>query len=71
MKVFWYHYNKPASKKAGKPQITIHYNDQCIIVDNLICKVETYGHIRKAQPFFVVKGKCKEIKIENKIATIT
>ena len=70
MKVFWFHYNKPASKKMGKPQITIHYNNQCIIVDNLICKVETFGHIKKSQPYFVIKGKCKEIKIDNKIATI-
>ena len=54
----------------GKPQITIHYNNQCIIVDNLICKVETFGHIKKSQPYFVIKGKCKEIKIDNKIATI-
>ena len=60
---FWYHYNKPASQKANKPRITVHYKNCCHIVDNIVCKVNTMGHIRKTQPRFVIKGKCKKFKI--------
>ena len=70
MKSFFFHYNKPASSKAGKPQITIHYNKQCLIVDNLICNVPTFGRLRNSQPRFVVAGKCNSLVIENGIATI-
>jgi len=69
-KVFWYHYNKPASSVAGKPQVTIHYNKKCILVDNLVCGVPTYGHIKKDQPKFVIKGKCKFIKVVDGVAHI-
>lgn len=68
-KVFWYHYNKPASAKSGKPQITVHYNKVCHIVDNIICSVPTFGHLRKEQPKFVIKGK-GELKIKNNVAYI-
>ena len=71
MSVFWFHYNKPASAKAGKPQITVHYKGACHIVDNLDCKVPTAGHLRNSQPRFVIKGNCKEIKFENNKALIT
>ena len=69
-KVFWFHYNKPASLKANKPKITVHYNKQCLIVDNIECNVNTFGHLRKEQPKFVIKGKCKNLEIINGIAKI-
>jgi len=69
-KVFWYHYNKPASSKRGKPQITVHYNKICHLVDNVVVNVPTYGHIRNDQPRFVVKGKCKKLDIRENIAYI-
>ncbi len=68
--VFWYHYNKPASAIAGKPQVTVHFKKQCMLVDNLVCKVPTHGHIRGDQPKFVIKGKCKSIKIVDGVAHI-
>ncbi len=71
LKSFWFHYNKPASQQAKKPQITIHYNQQCIIVDNLICEVPIVGRLRKSQPRWVVAGKTKGITIKNGIATIS
>jgi hypothetical protein len=69
-RIFWFHYNKPESSKQNKPQITLHYKKQCIILDNIIYNVPTWGHINKSQPKFVVRGRCKEIIIENKIAKI-
>ncbi len=70
-RVFWYHYNKPASRKANKPQITIHYGGACYIVDNVVCEPRTYGKINKKQPFFVMKGACKRFEIKNNVAYIS
>lgn len=70
MKTFWFHYNRHASKKAGKPQITVHYNKQCLIVDNIICKVKTWGKINRRQPYFVIKGKCKHLEISEGICYV-
>ena len=56
-KVFYYHYNKPASAKAGKPQLSVHYDKKCQIVDGLVCAVPTFSHINKRQPKVVMKGR--------------
>lgn len=69
--IFWFHYNKPASRVANKPQITLHFNKTCHIIDNIECKVPTYGNIRKRQPYFVLKCNAYNIKIENGVAVIT
>ena len=69
MKTFWFHYNRHASKKAGKPKITVHYDGKCHIVDN-IGPCLSYGDIRKRQPHFVMKGKCKEIQVIKGIAYV-
>ena len=68
--VFFYHYNKPASRAAKKPVISVHFKGTCHLVDNIICNVPTKGRIRKSQPYFVVCGKAKEITIEDGIAII-
>lgn len=70
MKIFFFHYNKPASRAAGKPQVTIHYGGKCHIVDDFRCNVPTWGHIRKSQPYFVVKGKCRRLAVEKGVAFI-
>jgi hypothetical protein len=69
-KVFFFHYNKPASQKAGKPQISVHYGKTCYIVDNVSCDVHVEGKINKRQPYFVMKGKCKTFEVKNNIAVI-
>ena len=66
-KVFWFHYNKVLSKKAGKPQISFHYNKTCYIVDNVCCGVPVSGVINKRQPFFVMKGK-GVVSFQNNVA---
>ena len=70
MRKFWFHYNKPASKKASKPQITLHYKDQCMLVDNVVLNVKTFGQVRKRQPYFVVCGYAESVLIKNKIAHV-
>lgn len=69
-KAFWFHYNKPESRKVGKPQITVHYNSACHVVDNISCEVPLKGRLRKTQPFWVMAGKANLIQIENGIAII-
>lgn len=69
-KRFWFHYNKPESKKTGKPKITLHFNKKCHIIDNLVCNVRTEGKINKVQPVFVMQGMYEEISIVNNIAYI-
>ncbi len=67
-KSFFFHYNKPASQRAKKPQISVHYDKTCYIVDNIECHVPTEGRIRKRQPYFVMVGKCTSfILLKNKV----
>lgn len=70
MNAFWYHYNKPATQKAGKPQITLHFKNTCHIVDNIVCKVKTSGRVRKTQPRWVIAGRANQISIKDNIAEI-
>lgn len=70
LKNFFFHYNKPESKKAGKPIISVHYNNTCFFVENIICEVTTRGKINKRQPFFVIAGKCSNFTVENNVARI-
>lgn len=67
MKVFWYHFNRPATLKAGKPKITVHFDGKCHIVDG-IAECKSRSHIRKTQPLFVMKGKCNKLEIKGGIA---
>jgi hypothetical protein len=69
-RVFFYHYNKPMSSQKGRPIISVHHNNQCMMVDNIVCNVKTWGHIRKTQPRFVVKGKASTIEIKDGIAYV-
>lgn len=69
-KVFWFHFNRPATLKANKVQITLHYNKKCHIVDGLECYTETRSKIRKEQPIFVMRGRCNNITFNNNIAYI-
>ncbi len=62
MAAFFYHYNKPASRAAKKPVISVHYN--------VIVGVPTWGKIRKTQPYFVVCGKANSLYVEEGMAII-
>ncbi len=69
-RVVWFHFNKPASLSKGKPQISIHYNKTCYIVDNVVCQIPTYGHIQKCQPRFIMKAKCNKFEIKDNVGYI-
>ena len=60
-KTFWFHYNKPASKKQGRNVLTVHWNGQCHLVNSLNCNVPVETSNRKQQPRCVIKGKATDI----------
>ena len=61
---FWYHYNKPASRKAGHPLFTVHYRNKCWITKSIVCSVATETHTRIRQPYAVVRGHCYNMSID-------
>jgi len=66
---FYFHYNKPASKAAGKNILTVHYKGVCHLVEGIECEVSIKTRSRKTQPHCVIAGK-GFIKFENNIAFI-
>lgn len=67
---FFFHFNKPASRSAGKPIISVHYQKKCTLVENVVCNVKTRGKIRKTQPVFVITGTAQTIEVIDNIAHI-
>jgi hypothetical protein len=60
---FFYHYNKPASLKAGHPILTLHFLGVCHLVNAIQCSVPTHTRNRKTQPRCVVSGKVSSVQI--------
>lgn len=60
-RVFFFHYNKPASRSANAPKMTVHYKGACHLVDHIICDVSVHTHHNKHQPHVVLKGKANNI----------
>lgn len=56
---FFYHYNKPMSRKFGRNKLTIHRKGVCHLVDEVRCLVETKTKDNKTQPHCVIIGKSK------------
>ena len=76
-RVFFFHYNKPASRSANVPKMTVHYKGVCHIVDHILCHVSVHTHHNKRQPHVVLKGKATNINFivdfpnKRKVAVIT
>lgn len=61
---FWFHYNKPASLKAGAPRLTVHFGGVCHIVAHIECRVPVSSKVRARQPRCVIEGKAREVAID-------
>jgi len=70
MKSFWFHYNKPASKAAGRPVLTVHHEGQCTLVRHLVCHVPVRSRERNSQPHVVMTGR-GTVMIDGETATIS
>lgn len=73
-----YHFSKAATEAERKPQIVINYEDieentHTIIVDNIICKCESFGVINQhGHPSFSVGvATLSEIVLVHGVAVIT
>jgi hypothetical protein len=67
---FNFHYNKPASKKAKRNKLTIHFGGKCCIVSRIVCKVPISSKSNKTQPRCTLVGEATNIKISNNTAYI-
>jgi hypothetical protein len=61
---FFYHYRKSVGG------MTVHFKGQCIPVKDIVCNVSCETKWKKGQPYLVMQGFCKEVKIENNKAII-
>jgi hypothetical protein len=60
---FFFHYNKPASRAAGKTVLSLHWRGVCHMVSNITCDVPTLGRHRKTQPRWVLTGRASQLRI--------
>ena len=68
-KVFFFHYNKPASLQQKKNILTVHQSGVCHLVTDIICNVPIQTAHRKDQPRCVLKGK-GVVRVVDGMATI-
>ena len=53
---FFFHYNKPASRAAGRNKLTLHWRGKCHLVDAINCHVPIESVDKKTQPHCILKG---------------
>jgi len=61
---FFYHY----FKQKGK--MSVHFRNQCIIVDNVECNTSCETHWQDRQPRLIMRGKAKSVTVVNGKAII-
>ena len=63
---FWFHFNKPASKSAGRPVWSFHYRGTCYVVNDVQVKgIDLETKSNKKQPHAVVRGISNHVKIQS------
>lgn len=70
MAAFWLHYNRPATRSAGSPKMTVHYRKQCLLVDGVVCGVPIRTRNRSKQPRVVMVGD-GVVRVRDGVAYIT
>ena len=59
---FFFHYNKPESKRQGVNVLTLHWKGKCHLVNDIVCYAPTETHKQKRQPHCVVRGWAAEVE---------
>jgi len=67
---FFFHFNKPESKKQNRNVLTVHWRGSCIPVNAIDCQVSTETHDRKTQPTCIVRGWANDVEIKQDIDQI-
>ena len=62
-KRFFFHYNKPESRKQGRNVLTVHWKNACIPVNHLKINVPIESHTQKSQPHCVMRGFANSVEI--------
>lgn len=62
-KRFWYHYNKPESRRSERNCLTVHWNDECILVNSVKCHVATESYDRRSQPYCIIRGWANDVSV--------
>ena len=62
-KRFFFHYNKPESRRQGRNVLTVHWKNSCIPVNHLKIDVPIESHTQKSQPHCVMRGFAKSVEI--------
>lgn len=70
-RAFFFHFNKPASRAAGAPVISLHVDGVCYLVSNIECLVPIKGRIRKTQPRWVMTGRAHIFGADETTGTVT
>ena len=65
-KRFFFHYNKPESRKQGRNVLTVHWQNVCIPVNHLKVNVPIESHTQKHQPHCVMRGFANSVEIIEK-----
>ena len=65
MRRFWFHYNKPESKRQGRSVLTLHWDNTCHPIHHIKCDMPIESHNRKQQPHCVIRGWCNTVIFEN------
>ena len=63
LKRFFFHYNKPESRKQGRNVLTVHWKNACIPVNHLKINVPIESHTQKSQPHCVMRGFANSVEI--------
>ena len=61
---FFFHYNKPRSKIAGKPILSVHFRGKCYFAEKVICYPSCQSKNNKTQPYCVIEGEAENIYLE-------
>ena len=69
-RVFWFHFNKPATAAAGIPMWSVHFAGECHVVAHVECRVPTRTKANARQPRGVVRGHCRVVTVKSGVATI-
>ena len=65
MAAFWFHFNKPESRRRGRPIMTLHHKKKCHFVELIECNVPVWTRHRKTQPVVVMAGFCETVKFRD------
>jgi hypothetical protein len=68
--VFFLHYNKPASLKAKRPQLSVHWKKTCFVGDHVVCHAPTESRIRTRQPRVVMAGRATRVTQRAGVITV-